>query len=332
VSKKNIWRKRFTTVAVIISGAIAGAVCALFSIYPQVPPASTEVITATPEMVKRGQYLFDNVAGCADCHSTRDWSKYAGPIIEETKGRGGDRFGPEIGLPGTFYARNITPAALADWSDGEIKRAMTAGVSRDGSALFPLMPYRAFQKMCESDIDAIITYARTLQPVKNAVPAPQYDFPLQFIVRTIPKGVELNKNCPDPSDRVSYGKYLVTAAGCNDCHSQAKQGVPLPGLELAGGVTFPLPTGGVVRTANLTPDETGLGDWSRARFVGRFKSMDNEDAYPEVSPGDTNTIMPWKVYAGMTEDDLAAIYDYLRTVPAVKNRVVKQDEPLAVAE
>jgi hypothetical protein len=85
----------------------------------------------------------------------------------------------------------------------------------------------------------------------------------------------------------------------------------------------------VVRSANLTPDEeTGIGTWSQADFVNKFKFYDNPEG--RVMPAasmEYNTVMPWTNFAGMTEQDLGAIYKYLRSVKAVKNKVEKFSGP-----
>ena len=92
-------------------------------------------------------------------------------------------------------------------------------------------------------------------------------------------------------------------------------------MAFAGGHEFPLESGKVV-SPNITPDPlTGIGGWPREAFVARFRGY--ADGAPAVSPGDPNTPMPWTLYAGMTEEDLGAIYDYLRTVAPVRNAVEK---------
>jgi hypothetical protein len=98
-------------------------------------------------------------------------------------------------------------------------------------------------------------------------------------------------------------------------------------MEYAGGRPFQMP-GGVVRTANLTPDvETGIGGWSKESFIARIRAhgvagqAGQEPAV--VAPAQMQSIMPWTMYAGMTDDDLGAIFEYLRTVPPKKNAVTK---------
>jgi hypothetical protein len=237
-----------------------------------------------------------------------------------TLGRGGERFDESTGLPGVLIARNITPAVLGGWSDGEIYRAITGGLRRDGSALFPLMPYDAYRFMAQEDLLAIIAYLRTLQPVNNEIPLHQLNFPLNLIVNSIPKPAD-----PRPvnrADPVAYGQYLTTVAGCRWCHTPVNETQrSIPELELAGGHEFPL-GGFVARAANITPDEeTGIGRWSREDFIARFRRYRGPDGRIPVGPGDSNTVMSWTMYAEMTDGDLGAIHAYLRQVKPIRNRV-----------
>ena len=72
--------------------------------------------------------------------------------------------------------------------------------------------------------------------------------------------------------------------------------------------------------------ETGIGHWKRAYFIAQFKRFDKPEALKFPIQGGYNTVMPWTMYAGMTESDLGAIFDYLQTVPPVKNGVDKFPE------
>ena len=115
---------------------------------------------------------------------------------------------------------------------------------------------------------------------------------------------------------------MVTFSGCSNCHSPKEKGSNIPGREFSGGFAIPLSNGGIVRSANITPDqETGIGAWNREMFMQRFKScLDPTYAHP-ISPKDSQTEMPWTFFAGMKESDLQAIYTYLRTVKPVRNEV-----------
>lgn len=306
---------------VIVAGAGAG-VAYLFTAFPKVKPAPEVKIESTPELVARGKYLANHVALCVDCHSERDWSKFAAPMLSGTEGKGGERFPEEMGFPGTFYAKNITPAALSSWTDGEIFRAITSGVSKDGTPLFPVMPYPNYAKMDPEDINAIIAYIRTIQPIEHAVPASEPSFPFNLIMRTIPADATLGKR-PEKSDVVEYGKYMFTFAGCQDCHTPVDKGQLIMDQFLAGGREFPTPDGKILRSANITPDKkTGIGMWDKETFISKFKYYaDSAQQNKTVEPGGFNTIMPWSMYAGMTEEDLGAMYDYIMTVKPIENQV-----------
>jgi len=300
--------------------AIAAVLVVLFTKYPKIGPAEDITIRSSSELISRGEYLANHVAVCIDCHSTRDWSRFSGPITPGTEGMGGDVFGPDFGFPGTFYARNITPSRLDNWTDGEIYRTITTGVNQNGQPLFPVMPYLSYGKMDPQDVKSIIAYIRSLEPRSNDIPESKANFPMNFIMRTIPKTAE-PKPRPIASDTLKYGEYLVTIGGCGECHTKQIKGKPVQGMFLAGGFEFKLPTGGIVRSANLTPDgDSGTGDWEVDDFLDRFDAFADGKTVDAV-PGGFNTVMPWTMYAGMTEEDLTAIFKYLQSIPAIPNEV-----------
>lgn len=313
---------------VVLVVVLAGAgLTYLFTAYPKVPPAETVTVPKTPERLARGKYLAEHVTGCVVCHAERDWSAYGAPVVPGTAGKGGQRFGfgPE---PFVLYAKNITPAGIGAWTDGEVIRAFTTGVSRDGTPLFPLMPYPHFGTLAREDVEAIVAYLRTLPSVSNPPePARTLKFPLPLVVRTIPAAAS-HRPIPPRENRVAYGEYMVNASLCADCHTPIdEQGAPLPGRDFAGGMVFSPNGVGLVRSANLTPDaDTGIGGWTEQQFVDKFRAFRGVPARRlEGAERQQQTEMPWLDYAGMTDDDLAAIYAYLRTVKPVTNRVQKFD-------
>lgn len=295
------------------------------STYPKVDPPSAEKVEITPARLERGKYLANHVTVCMDCHSTRDWSKFSGPPKMQTLGMGGDRFDePTAGIPGVLYARNITPAGISRYTDGELMRVITNGVTKEGRALFPLMPYISYNHLTREDLYSIVAYIRSLQPIKNEVRDGSLDFPVNLIVKTIPPKSYSPSPEPNENNPVEYGKYLVGVAVCFDCHTQMIKGEYTMEKAFGGGFEFQFP-GGTVRSANITPEPiSGIGNWTKDKFVERFKSMDTAAYSPaETSVNDFNTVMPWTMYAGMTREDIGAIYDYLRTIKPVKNAVVK---------
>lgn len=319
---KKLLRFSLYTIAAILS---IFCLLVFYVIYflPRVPVENIK-IEITPERVERGKYLAENVAQCLDCHSTRDWSKFSAPAAPGSEGKGGEVFDRTMGFPGTYYAPNITPFHLKDWSDGELFRAVTSGVSRDGRALFPIMPYPSYGKMDREDIYSIIAYIRTLTPVENTPPASESNFPMNIIIHTIPAENALSPK-PAPDDTVNYGKYLVNAASCAECHTPARRGQIIEEKIFSGGRYFEMPNGTVI-SKNITPDkETGIGAWTRQDFITRFKAFENADHYAaeDLPAGDFNTIMPWSNYAKMTDADLAAMYAYLMSVKPISNKVEK---------
>jgi mono/diheme cytochrome c family protein len=313
-------------VLVVLAGA--GGLTYLYAKFPDVPPARADLaIPSTPELVARGEYLANHVAACMDCHTPRNYSRFAGPIAHDQLGAGGERFdGPNSGVPGVLFAKNITPAALGTWTDGELLRAVATGVSKDGTPLFPLMPYANYGRLDEEDVLAILAYVRSLAPVESHVPARSLDVPMNVIVRTIPRPASYVTR-PSPSDRVAYGEYLVRAASCGDCHTPMdNRGQPLPGMTFAGGFQFRHPEGNYRSvSANITPDaDSGIGQWTEEQFVSKFKGFAApDDRVLSDAEQRQNTVMPWRMYAGMTREDLSAVYAYLRTLKPVLHRVNK---------
>jgi mono/diheme cytochrome c family protein len=289
---------------------------------PRDIPVPAITLPTSPAEIERGRYLANHVAVCMDCHSTRDWNYFAGPLVPGTLGKGGEVFDHDSGLPGVLISKNITPHALGDWSDGEVFRAVTGGLQNDGDALFPLMPYDAYRTMDEGDVLAIIAYLRTLAPIDNDVPDHQLDFPLNLIVNSIPKAAELRTiNRDDP---VEYGGYLAQMAGCTWCHTPinaTQQSVPEQ--LLAGGHEFML-NGKLIRASNISSDkDTGIGNWTRAQFIARFRQYQGEAGRTiPLDEDGNNTLMSWTLFADMTDEDLGAIYTFLMQSEPRSNAVV----------
>jgi cytochrome c553 len=143
---------------------------------------------------------------------------------------------------------------------------------------------------------------------------------------------------------VARGKYLVTVMVCNDCHTPWKMGdngpepdmsrmlsghpadmsvAPAPQLSnpwmVAGTTTFTAWGGpwGISYTANLTPDkDTGLGSWTAQQFIDTIRNGRVQGHGRQLLPP-----MPWQWFKSLTDSDLKAIFAYLQTIPAVKNKV-----------
>lgn len=309
-------------ISVVLIVVVLGIVMYVKLALPNVGTAPEINIELTPERIERGKYLANHVMVCADCHSIRDFSKYSGPIKGTPYVGGTNEFTEEYGAPGNFYPPNLTPFHLKDWTDGEIYRAITAGVSKDGHALFPIMPYPLYGQATDEDIFSVIAYLRSLPSTERTVPASEANFPVSFLQNMMPqKGtptVNLDKN-----NTIEYGKYLATVSGCIDCHTPMVKGKLAMDEAFSGGREFLSPNG-IIRTSNITPhSNSGIGNWTEDFFVNRFK-MYNDSIYSPPKVGDGfNTFMPWTMYAEMKESDLKAIYAYLQSIESIDRQVVK---------
>jgi mono/diheme cytochrome c family protein len=276
--------------------------------------------------VSRGAYLAEHVALCVTCHSERDWRYLGGPVVPGTEGQGGRIFNelfkvpPEVSIP----APNITPAGVGEWTDGELGRAITGGLTASGTSIFPGHPYFQYRHLSKPDVEALVAWLRTLTAGERALPARDLVYgQVAAINDALPMKAHLVKTTPTAGS-VAGGRYLARLGSCKYCHTPTDRlGFPLPGRDWSGGTRFAVaaPGGGRVVVPNISPDdETGIGRWSREDFVRRFKAATPEVVRErEVSPGGFNSPMPWAAYSGMTDEDLGSIYDYLRTQRPKRN-------------
>lgn len=304
--------------AVAMILAASGSYAYLAAMKPAQRPPSDEKIAATPERRARGQYLAEAVLSCFDCHSERRENIYAMPPILETRGSGA----PCINR---ICPPNITPdpkTGIGAWSDGELMRAIREGVKKDGSAIFPLMPYHFYRALSDEDVRALVVYLRSIPAIEKLRARTEVDFPLDITIKFEPRPLEGPVAGPSTGDSVALGKYLAEIGGCRGCHTPVDEKRHLiPGRDFAGGQEFPLDVGMSVKSTNLTRDvKTGIGAMSKEQFVARFKAFEDPAAAREV-PIDRNTVMPWLSYGRMTGEDLSAIYEYLQTLPPIVNPI-----------
>jgi len=277
-------------------------------------------------VIEKGKYLTINVAGCMDCHSTRDFTKFSGPVVPGTEGGGGFAFDEKVGIPGVVYGKNITPdteTGIGSWTDDDIIRALTQGINKKGDTLFPIMPYPHFNHSTKEDLMSIIAYLRTLKPIKNKIPDRKLMMPIAMAYPgpALQPSIESNVR-PVETDVVKYGEYLVNMADCGTCHSPLTQMGPDMSRMFQGGYTFDIGSNKVT-SANITPDSaTGIGTWTEAMFLAKFKN-NASDANINRNPGKENSVMPWSFFGKMKDDDLKAIYAYLRTVKPATNKIEK---------
>jgi cytochrome c553 len=289
---------------------------------PRARALTTRRFAPTPERLARGDYLVNHVTPCMECHSPHRWTEHDAPIEANMVGAGQDIL--LKGLPGRVVAPNISSDpdfGVGKWTDDELARAIREGVGRDGRALFPLMPYQRFRSLPDEDLASIIVYLRTLPPVRQPQPATEIVFPVRYLIRSVPEPLDAPVPAPDLSTPEKRGAYLVTIGACADCHTpQDQRGQPIPGMDFGGGFVFEGPWGRVA-SANLTPAPSGIPYYDVTLFREVLRT-----GYVKARP--INPIMPWHVFGGMTDEDMAAIFAYLTTLKPVAHRVTNaENEP-----
>lgn len=269
-------------------------------------------ITASKDsaVIARGRHLVLGPGHCADCHSTTHNKDSILKLGQEIALTGGVKFD----LPfGQFYTRNLTPdkeTGIGDMTDGEIARVLRYSVKKNGETVLPFMP---FQNMSDEDLTAIISYLRSLKPVRNKVPDHNYNIMGRLIKAFLIKPVGPTEEVKEAVWRdttANYGRHMVMAvANCNECHTRRDGIGNYVGDPLAGGTVFKEKGKTTLITPNLTPDPSGrLYGWTQEMFINRFRQG-------KLIP---HSHMPWESYGRMTDDELKAIFNYLRSVKPVK--------------
>ena len=294
---------------------------------PDARPVTSRTFEVTDARLARGRYLVEGPAHCLHCHTTHDLSVPTYPIDRARAGAGWEMPIPELGR---VVAPNITSdveTGLGGWTDDEIARAIQEGVSRDGTALFPVMPYPAFARLDDEDLASIVVYIRSLAPVRQTLPRTELIFPLKYIVNTIPEPVTEPRPSHPAGTVVERGEYLATIATCAGCHTPVdEQGGELPGLRLGGGGLFKDPGQNMapVYSANITPDASGLAHYDEAFFIEVIRTG-------RVTGRTLTHIMPFEFFRNMTDDDLRDLWAYLLAQPPVRHRVSNTDAPAMCA-
>jgi hypothetical protein len=243
-----------------------------------------------PAVIARGDHLVHSIAACGvtDCHGA---DLGGGKTID-------------IGPVGKMSAPNITGAGLgAAYSDGELARIIRHGLKKDGRGV-RLMPSEDLNWLPDSDVVAIVSYVRTVPNVDRTNGA--------TVVGTLGKVLDRQgkfhldvarmidhtkvENPPAPEPTAAYGSYLARL--CSGCHGDHLSGGPIPGAP----PSIPIPL-------DLTPDATGLADWTFADFDKLMKTGVRKSGR-KLDP-----FMPVEAWKNMDDTELHALWSYLRTLP-----------------
>jgi len=269
------------------------------------------------DLVKKGQYIFSLAGGCA-CHT-----------VPKGEFNVGARPFP---IPlGKVFSTNITQdheTGLGHWTDHQIRQALVTGRRPDGSHLIPVMPYEAYSGMAQEDLSALVAYLRTLKATPKLTPQLETVAPFlrSLAIPLYLKAFNRFSTAPveAPTSGIPRGRYLVEHVSlCGDCHTPRNfLGVPKRDLYLAGAVAKGNPLG--VDVPNITPDKaTGIGEWKREDIAellrtGTKPDLDNvQGLMAEVIQGAPHG------FKDMKREDALAIADYLKSLPAIKNKINK---------
>jgi mono/diheme cytochrome c family protein len=270
--------------------------------------------------VERGSYLVNTIMACGNCHTPRDPQ---GKLIPDKALSGGINFTTPAFVA---TARNITPdreTGIGTWTDEEIKHALTQGTRPDhgrlaGVPLAAVMPANFYKGLLPTDLDAIVVYLRSIKPVRNEVPDPDYKAPVK---RDPYPDSEKGFGDAVSSDPVTRGKYLAAIGHCMECHASWSRGVSdfTNGLGHGGRPFGPTLVHGLDPTwqgsvaANITPDPTaGIGAWSDDEIKTAITKGISRDGHQLKPP------MAFSFYAQMKDGDVRDIVAYLRTLPPYK--------------
>ncbi len=282
---------------------------------PRARTTTARTFDRTPERLARGKYIAESLSGCMECHTPHDWSSRGSAMAGGNLGAGEEI--PQKDLPGKIIAPNITPdteTGAGTWTDDQLARAIREGVGHDGRALFNMMPYERYRTMSDEDLASVIVYLRALPPVRNVVPKTEMIFPVKYLIRNVPQPVTEPVPTPDLSTPVKRGAYMSTMAACSDCHTPMDEhGQQLPGMDWAGGFILEGPWGRVA-SANITSDPSGIPYYDEKMFIDTIRTG-------SVRARVLNPIMPFALYSGMTDQDLASIFAFVHQLPPVKHRV-----------
>lgn len=315
---------KWAGIGVLCVAVLIGGFCAFVAIrgipkYDAHVPQLT--IQHTAEKAARGRKLALQL--CAHCHVNTETGTLAGAAIMD--------------LPkefGTAFSRNITQHktdGIGGWSDAELVYLLRTGIQpKTGDFLPPWMP--KFPRMSDDDIQSIIVWLRSEDPLVAATPGIQPHgeptFFAKFLCTVAFKPLEYPTGAiahPDTNNKVAFGKYLATGVhDCYACHSADFATMDNMNPEKSGGFFGggnPMPdfTFSIIPSANITPDKVhGIGKWTEQQFIETMRTGFKPDG----------TIMRYPMVRAniMTDNELSSIYAYLRTVPALANPVPKATE------
>jgi len=258
--------------------------------FPGADPAPDLTVAGTPEQVARGEYLVN--LSCIGCHGAVD-SQGNPSEAQPLSGGWNIAVAEGFGFVGDMHTENLTPGGkLAEYTDGELFRALRFGYTRDGQ-LLGFMSLLGYSQLSDADTEAIIAYLRSLPAATTAGPTGDR---LNFVGAVMfgagmfgePLPASASVSAPPEGVTAEYGKYVATYGDRRGCHGPDATGTPASSL----GPAIP----------NPRPLVSAM---TQEQFIEMMRSgvRPGNSPFPET--------MPWQNAARMTENDLAALYAYL---------------------
>jgi hypothetical protein len=285
-------------------------------------------------MIERGSYLANGVARCFWCHSPLDDGNPAYP----RPGMLGS--GDILDKATPIVASNLTPdieTGLGNWTDAEVVTAIRRGIGRDGHQL-RAHPGSYYSVMTDDDAASVVGYLRSLRPIKRKLPR-------SAVATSLRNSIQPSVEPIDPErlgTPLARGAYLVQLGECLGCHTTTTpSGSPAVDMRYGGGRLFYVEMGvgsevdranskhngrtsagaPIVASANITPDASGIPYYTEQMFITTIRTGRVAGVRP------LSAAMPWIFFRNMTDDDLRAVFAYLKSRPPVSHTVSNSETP-----
>jgi mono/diheme cytochrome c family protein len=298
--------------------AIAAAIIHFRGIPSYEVNAPDLTVEYTPERIAKGERLVSMV--CSECHRGTENNQLTGKKL--------------LDIPKDFgiaYSANITQDdthGIGKYTDGEIAYVLRTGIKKNGEYCPPYMP--KFPHMSDEDIYGIIAYLRSdaapVQAVAKASIPSEPSFLTKLLCNIAFKPLPYPTQAivaPPIDNQVEYGKYVLQGmVNCYDCHSadfktnNSMEPEKSVGY-LGGGNPMLNLDGEVVYAPNITLHETGIGHYTEEEFIRAVK----QGVRPDGSP----ILYPMLKLTAFEDEELAAVWAYLQTVPKIDNAVASKE-------
>ena len=240
--------------------------------------------------IAHGERIY-TIRGCVDCHG----SNLGGKIIQSGL------------LTGIITASNLSPSPASpiyDYSSEDLVRVIREGVKPTGKSVI-MMPSHKFQVIHKTDIESLIAYIRSVEPVDRRLPSTSLNLPVRFYyfvnrnltlfpASMIKRPVEFPEE-DEPLSRIEKGAYI--ASSCVGCHGHHLDGGPVPGAPPTWPIAPDLTTSGVA------------GSWTKEEFVRSLREGISADGRHL-----DERYMPWQAFGQLTDEEFDLLWNYMQTL------------------